>query len=61
MNIRWILTKKQDLLPSFQTIALSLINFDWKDVKILDIEPSYNKKLIPDIVHIKKQYQGLNR
>ena len=28
-------------------------NFDWKDMKILDIKPLYNKKLIPEM-HIKK-------
>lgn len=29
-------------------------NFKWKDIKILDNEPSYNKRLISEMVHIKR-------
>ncbi|KYQ46783.1 hypothetical protein ALC60_14208 [Trachymyrmex zeteki] len=29
-------------------------SFNWKDVKILDNEPSYNKRLISEMVHIKR-------
>ena len=29
-------------------------NFKWNKVDILDVEPSYNKRLISKIVHIKK-------
>ena len=36
-------------------------NFKWDKVEILDIEPSYNKRLISEMVHIKKQKHGINR
>ncbi|KYM96041.1 hypothetical protein ALC62_13311, partial [Cyphomyrmex costatus] len=35
--------------------------FDWDNVKILDIEPSYSKRLISEMVHIKRQKHSLNR
>ena len=28
---------------------------------ILDVEPSYNKRLISEMIHIKKQRQGINK
>ena len=36
-------------------------NFDWSNVKILDKELSYKKKLIFEMVRIKKQSLGLNK
>ncbi|KAG5307112.1 PAX9 protein, partial [Acromyrmex insinuator] len=44
-------------------------NFKWDKVEILDVEPSYNKRLISEtserlisgMVHIKKQKRGINR
>ncbi|KYN50362.1 hypothetical protein ALC62_15472, partial [Cyphomyrmex costatus] len=36
-------------------------NFNWENVKILDIEPSYNKRLISEILHIKRQKHAINR
>ncbi|KAG5345373.1 NU5M oxidoreductase, partial [Acromyrmex heyeri] len=36
-------------------------NFDWSNVKILDKKPSYKKRLTSEMVHIKKQSQGLNK
>ena len=36
-------------------------NFKWNDVKILDCASSYNKRLVSEMIHIKKQKQGLNR
>ena len=36
-------------------------NFKWDKVDILDIEPSYNKRLISEMVYIKKQKYGINR
>lgn len=36
-------------------------NFNWQDVKILDNEPSYSKRLISEMVHVKRQKQGLNK
>ena len=35
-------------------------NFKWNDVKILDCDSSYNNRL-SEMIHIKKQKQGLNR
>ena len=29
-------------------------NFKWNEVKILDKEASYNKRLISEMIHIKK-------
>jgi len=34
--------------------------FDWDNVKILDLESNYNKRLISEMIHIKKQKDGLN-
>ena len=36
-------------------------NFKWNDVRILDCESSYNKRLVSEMIHIKRQKQGLNR
>ncbi|KYN04663.1 hypothetical protein ALC62_04467 [Cyphomyrmex costatus] len=36
-------------------------NFKWNDVQILDIESSYYKRLVSEMVHIKRQKQGLNK
>jgi len=36
-------------------------NFDWNNVKILDKELFYKKRLISEMVHIKKQSLGLNK
>lgn len=30
-------------------------SFDWKNVKILNFEPNYNKRLISEIMHINEQ------
>ncbi|KYN22044.1 hypothetical protein ALC57_05566 [Trachymyrmex cornetzi] len=35
-------------------------DFDWSNVKILDIEPSYNKRMTSEMLHIKRQNNGLN-
>jgi len=34
---------------------------NWNDVKIMDNEPSYSKRLIFEMIHIKKQSYGLNK
>jgi len=34
--------------------------FDWKDVRILDSESNYNKRLISEMLHIKEQSNGIN-
>jgi len=34
--------------------------FDWANVKILDEEVHYNKRLISEMIFIKKQSKGLN-
>ncbi|XP_018308772.1 uncharacterized protein [Mycetomoellerius zeteki] len=36
-------------------------NFDWDNVEILDREASFNKRLISEMVHIKRQTHGLNK
>ncbi|KYQ57302.1 hypothetical protein ALC60_03737 [Trachymyrmex zeteki] len=36
-------------------------NFDWDNVEILDREASYNKRLISEMVHIKRQTHGINK
>jgi len=35
-------------------------SFDWKDVRILDSESNYNKRLISEMLHIKEQSHGIN-
>ncbi|XP_011868003.1 PREDICTED: uncharacterized protein LOC105562081, partial [Vollenhovia emeryi] len=34
--------------------------FDWESVSILDEEPSYHKRLISEMIHIKRQVNSLN-
>jgi len=36
-------------------------SINWKNVKILNFEPKYHKRLISEIIHIKEQKNGLNR
>jgi len=36
-------------------------NFEWDKIKIIDNERSYKKRIISEMVHIKKQLQGLNK
>jgi len=36
-------------------------DFGWDNIKILDNERSYQKRLISEMVHIKKQPHGLNK
>jgi len=36
-------------------------DFDWDNIKIIDNEPSYQKRLILEMVHIKKQQHRLNK
>ncbi|KYN28480.1 hypothetical protein ALC57_02092 [Trachymyrmex cornetzi] len=40
---------------------LTNYDFKWNNVRILDIEPSYRKRLISEMVYIKKQTHGINR
>jgi len=35
-------------------------SFDWKNTKILDIEPNYYKRLISEMIYIKTQDNSLN-
>jgi len=35
-------------------------NFDWENVKILDHEHNYHKRMISEMIHIKEQNKGLN-
>lgn len=35
-------------------------DFDWENVKIVDIEKHYLKRLISEVIHIKKQDNGIN-
>jgi len=35
-------------------------SFNWQDIKILDTEPNYNKRLISEMLHIKEQANGIN-
>jgi len=34
--------------------------FDWDSVRVLDEEINYKKRLISEMIHIKKQKHGLN-
>jgi len=43
-----------------QTIDQNLHEFDWDNVKILDKEMNYNKRLISEMIFIKKQKHDLN-
>jgi len=35
-------------------------NFNWENIKILDTESNYNKRLISEMLHIKEQKKGIN-
>jgi len=45
----------------FPITALIIINFKWDNIEILDIESSYNKRLISEMIHIKRQKHGINK
>jgi len=34
--------------------------FDWNNIKILDTESNYNKRLILEMLHIKEQMNRIN-
>ncbi|EFN63239.1 hypothetical protein EAG_14940, partial [Camponotus floridanus] len=34
--------------------------FDWENVKILDIEPSFSRRCISEMIHIMRQENNLN-
>jgi len=34
--------------------------FDWDNVEVLDEEKNYNKRLISEMIHIKRQRKSLN-
>jgi len=36
-------------------------DFEWDNIKIIDYELSYQKRIIAEMVHIKKQQNGLNK
>jgi len=35
-------------------------SFNWNDIKILDSEPNYNRRLISEMLHIKEQTNEIN-
>jgi len=35
-------------------------SFDWQNIKILDFEPNYHKRIVSEMIHIKTQRNGLN-
>jgi len=36
-------------------------DFIWEKVEMLDMESHYNKRIVSEIIHIKKQRYGLNK
>jgi len=34
--------------------------FDWQNIKILNFEPNYYKRIVSEMIHIKTQRNGLN-
>jgi len=34
--------------------------FDWNNVRIMDSESNYNKRLVSEMLHIKEQRKGIN-
>jgi len=34
---------------------------NWEEAVVLDIEPSYTKRIVSEMVHIKRQCYGLNK
>jgi len=63
-SIRRILIKNQALQVSYLIIGfhliITLIETRLEQVKILDREPSYNKRLTSEMIFIKRQKNGLN-
>jgi len=45
--------------PSVISIHRLELNHEinWNEIKILDCEPSYNKRLVSEMIYIKKQQQ----
>jgi len=36
-------------------------DMNWDDAVVLDIEPAYTKRIVSEMVHIKRQCKGLNK
>jgi len=47
---------------STKSFIFKMLNheFDWDGVRVLDEEMNYKKRLISEMIHIKKQKHGLN-
>jgi len=35
--------------------------FEWEKINILDTEPSWKKRIVSEMIHIKKQQSGINK
>jgi len=56
------INKKSGLPSVISTHRLSQKHdFDWDNVKILDKEPSYKKRLTSEMIHIKIQHNNINK
>jgi len=55
--------RKKNGSPSVITEHRLNLNYDfeWDSIKLIDNERSYHKRLISEMVHIKKQQYGLNK
>jgi len=62
MNTLRILIKRADLCQSFLINRLENDHeMNCNEIEIVDTEPSYCKRLISEIIHLKKQPYGLNK
>jgi len=55
------INKKSGTLSVISTHRLQNHEFDWEGVHILDSEPSWYKRIISEMIHIKMQSCGLNK
>jgi len=55
------INKKSGIPSVISTHPLQDHDFDWNNVHILDNEPSWSKRIISEMIHIKTQSNGLNK
>lgn len=52
------------ILPDTRSLSEHIKNFnhefDWENVKVLDVEHNYQKRLISEMIHIKSQKLSIN-
>jgi len=57
----WYIHITYNYLFNLTNMCVHNYDFNWNDVRILSNEQSYNKCLVSEMIHIKKQQHTLNK